>query len=86
MDGVRPTGVLTNVESISRPPINLTPIEAGHPISWLNDNIHVQVARLPLSLVLDTVLKGTGAQVIFSSDVHANTLFLSMLIPLAKTF
>lgn len=74
MDGVRPTGVLTNVESISRPPINLTPIEAGHPISWLNDNIHVQVARLPLSLVLDTVLKGTGAQVIFSSDVHANTL------------
>ncbi|MFB1079507.1 type II and III secretion system protein, partial [Photobacterium damselae subsp. damselae] len=69
MDEIRPTGVLANVESISRPPINITPIETEHAIAWLNDNIHVQVSGLPLSLVLDTVLKGTGAQVIFSSDV-----------------
>ncbi|TFZ62423.1 type II and III secretion system protein [Photobacterium damselae subsp. piscicida] len=73
MDEIRPTGVLANVESITRPPINTTPIEVGHSIAWLSDTVSVHVAGLPLSLVLDTVLKGVGAQVAFANDVQANT-------------
>ncbi|MEC6816764.1 type II and III secretion system protein [Photobacterium toruni] len=72
MDAIRPSGALTNVTTISRPPINATPIETGSVISWLNDTINIQVSSLPLSLVLDTLMKGTGAQTVFFNDVQSN--------------
>lgn len=74
IDAVTPTGSLTNVEQISRPPINTTPIKKEKTIHWLNNTVNINVASLPLSLVLDTVMKGTSTQIIYANDVQANTL------------
>lgn len=72
IDEIRPTGVLNNVDSISRPPINTTPIDGANHIAWLNDVITVNVSHLPLSIVLDSIMQGTDVQTLFANDINAN--------------
>ena len=72
IEHLRPTAVLSNVQTISRPPIDITPIEKGSDIAWLNAPISVHVSQLPLSLVLNTIMAKTGVNIVLSSEVNAN--------------
>ncbi|WP_318419568.1 type II secretion system protein GspD [Photobacterium leiognathi] len=66
-----PSSSMNNVAVITRPPINTTPLPRNTMQPWLNQTVQLQVKQLPLSLVLNEVLRGAGISVWFDSDVDA---------------
>jgi hypothetical protein len=71
MNELTPSATMNNVEIITRPPINTTPLVRENKIGWLNQDVQLQVNRLPLSLVLNEVLRGVPVNIWFDSDVNA---------------
>ena len=71
MNELTPSATMNNVAIITRPPINTTPLVRENKIGWLNQDVQLQVNRLPLSLVLNEVLRGVPVNIWFDSDVNA---------------
>ncbi|WP_419208213.1 type II secretion system protein GspD (plasmid) [Photobacterium leiognathi subsp. mandapamensis] len=71
MTQLTPSSSMNNVAVITRPPIDTTPLPRNNMLPWLNQTVQLQVKQLPLSLVLNEVLRGSGISVWFDSDVDA---------------
>lgn len=68
-----PSSSMDNVTVITRPPINITPLVRENPIKWLTQDVKLQVKQLPLSLVLNEVLRNTNVNIWFDSDVNSTS-------------
>lgn len=73
IDKLRPAGTLSNVDSISRPPVDVNPIEIKDQVSWLQKTVKLNdVKGVPLSAVLNSMMNGVDAQIWYAEDVSSN--------------
>lgn len=66
----RPTASLSNVITIARPPIDLTPIKKQTTIAWLEKSTHVKVNNLPLKTVIQDMLIGEKVKINFNDEAN----------------
>lgn len=60
------------VRMLSNPPVSPTKIEQVEAIDWLDNEVNQKSNKTPLSIVLNQIMKNTGAKIDYDYDVDPN--------------